>query len=210
VSVEVHISDLNELDYYIDEKCKELEEVLRKDFKFAEYRVKRQHWGEDGEFDTFVIQDPEGVDLVTLNTWEVDTLNEDEFLSYTDVQIRREQHSYIERAFFFVLTLAIFVPIGMSPILFGTLLSPGFTDTIFAPLSLVAWIIILLSMIIFYRKRKQVIFEQQQIDIQAARENSAFLYALRKLASLTGEEVWMRDEFQSRLQYIEDTLVGER
>lgn len=64
--VEVDVSDLDELDYYIDQKCEELEEVLRKESKFVEHRVKRRHWGGEGEFDTFVIQDVEGVDLVEL------------------------------------------------------------------------------------------------------------------------------------------------
>lgn len=44
--VEVDISDLEELDYYIDQKCEELEQVLREDPQFTECRVKRQHWGE--------------------------------------------------------------------------------------------------------------------------------------------------------------------
>jgi hypothetical protein len=43
VRVEVDFSDLDELDYYIDEKSKELEKALRDEPKFAGYIVKRQH-----------------------------------------------------------------------------------------------------------------------------------------------------------------------
>ncbi|TFG99012.1 hypothetical protein E4H12_04220 [Candidatus Thorarchaeota archaeon] len=204
--VEVDVSDLNELDYYIDQKCEELEEMLRKDTKFIEYRVKRQHWGGDGEFDTFVIQDTEGVDLVSLNTWEIETLSEDEICSYADVQIQRERHSYLESAFVFVLILVIFGTIGVISILLELAFSTGSVDTIPVLISLASGIVVLFSTILFYRKRARVIFEKHQIDVAAARENTAFLSALRKLASLTGEEVWMLDEFKDRLKYIEDTL----
>ena len=120
---------------------------------------------------------------------EIKTLSETEILSYIDVQIRRERHSYLESAFVFVLIFAMFA-IWMSLI------------------SLPSGIVLLLSTILFYRKRNRVILEKHQIDVAAARENTAFLSAIRKLASLTGEEVWMLDEFKDRLQYIEDTLSG--
>ncbi|TFH02370.1 MAG: hypothetical protein E4H14_17710 [Candidatus Thorarchaeota archaeon] len=208
--VEVDFSDLDELAYYIDQKSEKLEKVLKKDSKCAEYRVKRQHWGGDGEFDTYVIQNADGVDLVSLNTWEIDTLSEDEILSYTDVQIRREPHSYIVSAFVFVLILAIFGTTGVMFTLFEIAPYNGTLDTMPIAISTTSSIIVLLAIIWFYRKRKQVKLEKHQIDILAARENSSFLSALRKLASLTGENVWMHDEFKDRLKYIEDALEEVR
>jgi len=127
---------------------------------------------------------------------EIKTLSETEILSYIDVQIRRERHSYLESAFVFVLILAIFGTIFAMFAIWMSLIS------------LPSGIVLLLSTILFYRKRNRVILEKHQIDVAAARENTAFLSAIRKLASLTGEEVWMLDEFKDRLQYIEDTLSG--
>jgi len=206
VRVEVDISDLEELDYYIDQKCEELEQVLREDPQFTECRVKRQHWGGDGEFDTFVIQNADGVDLIELNTWEVEPLDETEILSYVDVKIRRESHSYLESAFLFILILAIFGTAGVMFILFEFALYNGTLDIEPIIISFASFVIVLLTTIWFYRKRKHVMNEKNQIDVLAAREDLVFLSALRKLASLTGEEVWMLDEFKSRLKFIEDSL----
>ena len=44
--VEVDVSDLPERTYFIDKRCEELEKVLRKDPKYVECVVKRQHMWE--------------------------------------------------------------------------------------------------------------------------------------------------------------------
>lgn len=164
--------------------------------------------GGDGEFDTFVIQNADGVDLIELNTWEVEPLDETEILSYVDVKIRRESHSYLESAFLFVLILVIFGTAGVMFILFEFALYNGTLDIEPIIISFASFVIVLLTTIWFYRKRKHVMNEKNQIDVLAAKEDLVFLSALRKLASLTGEEVWMLDEFKSRLKFIDDSLGG--
>ncbi|NHI90706.1 MAG: hypothetical protein EAX87_14390 [Candidatus Thorarchaeota archaeon] len=202
--VEVDISDLDELDYYIDEKSEELEKALRDEPKFAGYIVKRQHWGGDGEFDTFVIQDLDGKDLVALDNWEVETLSASELLLYADVQIGREQHDYAGSDFFFVIIVCLFGPAAVFFSIFS-LISPV------NPVSLIGTVVSILMIAIFglrfFRIRQEVLFNKHQIDLIAARENSTFLSALRKLASLSNIEDWKHGEYRRRLKSVEDSLA---
>ncbi|MFX1484152.1 MAG: hypothetical protein ACFFCP_13305, partial [Promethearchaeota archaeon] len=69
-------------------------------------------------------------------------------------------------------------------------------------------LIILLSGIIFSRKRKGVASVKRDIDLVAARENSTFLFALRKLASLSDVSNWRQEEYTERLECIEVALSG--
>lgn len=206
--VEVDVSDLIELVYFRDKRCEEIEEVLRKDPKYAECIVKRRHFDKDWELDPFVIQDSEGKDLVTLDTWEVDALSNSELLSYTDIQINREQHEYLEGFMLFIMILIIIGPLGVV-FSIGEIVSPsGTMNPIILAIGLTFDLIFLLSVIRFYRKRKDVISKKRHIDLIAARENSTFLDALRKLASLSNIDEWKREEYMSRLQCIEDSLSG--
>jgi len=205
VRVEVDVSDLDELDYYIDQKCKDIEKILRYVPKFDGYRVKRQHWGGGGEFDTYVIQNSDGEDLASLENWEVETLTASELLLYTDAQIDREQHDYGGSDFFFVTIVCIFGPLAFGFSIFS-LMPP------LHPVNLIITIVSILMITIFgmrfYRIRQHVIFNKRHIDLVAARESSTFLNALRKLASLSNIEDGKQEEYRSRLQSVEDSLAG--
>ena len=89
VETKVDVSNLGVSDYYIDERSKRLEKLLRSDTRFREYRVRRQHWKRNREDDPFVIQNDEEFDLIILETVEVNTLSDSEFLSYIDVEMKR-------------------------------------------------------------------------------------------------------------------------
>lgn len=202
-------SDLIDGVYFIDERCEELEEIFRKDPKYEDCKVRHQHIG-DGEFelDPFVIRNSEGERLVTLETWEVDALSDLELLSYTDVQISREQNDYSGSALAFIIIVILLGPTAavLSLMAIFSLLGSlaPLVSTIVGALDL----IILLSGIIFYRKRKGLASAKRDIDLVAARENSTFLFALRKLASLSDVSNWKQKEYTERLKCIEVGLSG--
>ncbi|MDH4214232.1 MAG: hypothetical protein OEV85_09955 [Candidatus Thorarchaeota archaeon] len=86
---ETSISDLRANGFYIDEKCDEINEVLRKNPEYAEYEVRRQHIGDDWTLDPYIIQDEGKAELMLLAPEEVNTLNDSELLAYIDVQMKR-------------------------------------------------------------------------------------------------------------------------
>ena len=79
-TVEVDPSDLEYEMYYKDNKCQELETILRSNSRYAEYMVKRVHWTDDGT-DPFDVLDANEESIVLLETWEVNTLGDSEILS---------------------------------------------------------------------------------------------------------------------------------
>ncbi|MFW9810752.1 MAG: hypothetical protein ACFFE6_15355 [Candidatus Thorarchaeota archaeon] len=203
--VEVDVSDLTELTYFIDKKCEEIEKILRRDSKYAEYAVKRQHFGEDWQLDPYVIQDPGGEDLVYLDVWEIDALNEFELFAYSEVQMNKERIRSKGAVSFSVavlvlLPIAIFLPIS-------DLISPSGSVVSFTSIAaLASFLVILLLGIRFYKSRNDATSKKRVIDLVAAREDSTFLDALRRLASLTNIDDWKREEYMKRLQYIEDSF----
>ena len=203
--VEVEVSDLVELIYYIDKKCGQVETVLKEDPKFAECVVKRQHFGDEWDLNPFVIQNSDGEDLATLDTWEVEALNAPELLSYTDVQINREQHDYAGRDFVFIIILCLFGPAAAFFSVFSLISPLNLVNLMGAIISI---LVILFFGLRFYRTRQRVVGKKRQIDLLAARESPTFLNALRTLASLSNIEDWKREEYASRLHIVESALAG--
>lgn len=208
--VEVEASDLAEGAYFIDKGCEELEAVLRRDPRYSECVVKRQHFGEDLESDPFVVQDFDGKDLAMLDTCVVDALNDSELLSIVDVQIRREEHSNSGPL---LLAIVCVIMLGPSAVLFSILtvfLLPVLMGSVISGIAVASSLLVLFSLANYYRGRKNVISKKRNIDLLAAREGVSFLEAIRKLAShsdLCEEE---REEYSKRVQYIESELAGVR
>jgi len=207
--VEVDVSDLVDGAYFIDEKCEELEAILRKDLKYAECKVKRRHMGEgEWKLDPFVIQNSKREDLTTLETWEVSALDDSEILSYTDVQIDRELCDYSGSALLFTIILILLGPMAITFSVLGVSLYSSSVNQIIAVLAVVLDLLVLLSGVSLYRRRKEGKSRKRHIDLVAAREDSTFLNALRKLVELSDQENWKRDEYVKRLGYIENALTG--
>jgi len=203
--VEIDVSDLTELTYFIDKKCGELQEKVRKNPAFAEYVVKRQHFDEDWELDPFVIQDTERNDLVSLDVLEVEVLNESELHAFIDVQVNREQYDYAGTTLAFILVLILAGPFAG---LFSISVVVGWLNPYNITIALLSDIILVASVARFYSKRKHAITIRQRIDVVAAREGLCFLSAMRKLASLSELYEWKRKEYEDRLKYIEEALSG--
>ncbi|MFW9788058.1 MAG: hypothetical protein ACFFE1_10310 [Candidatus Thorarchaeota archaeon] len=206
--VEVDVSDLTDLAYYIDGKCKHLEELLRSNPKYAEYLVKRQHFGDDWQLDPYIIQDLKGEDLIYLEIWEIDALSDSELLAYIEVQMSKGLIDNSEGAFPLVIALIVFLPFGLFFSIIEMISSSGPRLSFTLAIGLAATLIPFLLGIRFYRIRQSAIFKKRNIDLMAAREDTTFLDAIRRLASLTNVDNWKREEYERRLQFIEDTLAG--
>jgi hypothetical protein len=208
--VEVEISDLPEGAYFIDKGCVEVEAVLRKDPRYEQCVVKRQHFGGDYTLDPFVIQDLDGEDLTTLNTWEVDALNDSELLSYADVQIRRERHTYSGTLLLFIFSVILLAPFAAVFSIMTIILYSSSVGSVMSDIAIVSSLLLLLSVANYYRRRKDTTSKKRQIDITAARESLSFLDALRRLASLCDIDETEKQEYSKRVQYTESELAGVR
>ena len=201
--VEVEVSDLVEGVYYIDKKCENLEKIVRRNPVFAKCVVKRQSFGGDWKLDPFVIQDTKGNDLVSLQTCEVDELNESELQSFIDVQVSREQNGSSGSGLLFLMILIV---VGPSAGVFSIATLSGWLTPYSIAIALSSDTIVLFSIARFYLKRRKTQSKKRHIDLVAARENSSFLSAMRKLASSSEVHDWIGNEYIDRLHYIEDNL----
>ena len=75
-------------EYFIDRKCKELERAMRENPEFSEYRLKRQHWGEDWKLDPYFVQDEDEDNLIVMESETVEALSDSEFLSFVDAEMK--------------------------------------------------------------------------------------------------------------------------
>lgn len=204
--VEVDFSDLEEMDYYIDERSKELEKTLKKEARFAECRVKRQRWGGDGEYDTFVVQDDGRKDLLSLDIWEVESLNDSELQSIINANIQREPLEYSGSTFLLFILSIFTIPFAtVFPIM--ALINPSNPkNPIAIAIGILAFLILFLYVVMYFRRRSRMISEKRRIDLTMTQENSTFLTALQKLASEIYKDEWKYEEYRKRLQFVEDAL----
>ncbi len=201
--------DPAELDgaFYKDDKCREIEEILRKDFRYKECEVKREFCGEDAPNDPFVVRNKHGENIVTLEEWEIDALNGSELASFISVQQKREQYSDKLESISFKLFLGgvsitgLFLVMSLQIVL---MLKP--VPEALLIVTLASSILMALSGIVYYLKRKLTILKRGEIDLEAARNDSSFLGALRKLAAVPKTAYVDKDEHISRLEYIENAM----
>ena len=194
-------------EYFTDRKCKELERVMRENPDFSDYRLKRQHWGEDCKLDPYFIQDEDGANLIFMKPEIVDALSDSEFLSFVDAEMKYTESS--ESSVWhpiILLGLLYFVTIINS---MGVIIYFSSLDVIRAvgPMLVLDLITFILGTI-YYRKRKRMISTRRHIDLIEARENSMFVPALQKLVSIPNLE--RSKEYRNRLQYIEDSFGKSR
>ena len=190
-------------EYFTDRKCKELERVMRENPDFSDYRLKRQHWGEDCKLDPYFIQDEDGANLIFMKPEIVDALSDSEFLSFVDAEMKYTESS----------ESSVWHPIILLGLLyFVTIINSMGVIIYFSSLDVIRAVSPLLALdpfafilgTIYYRKRKRMISTRRHIDLIEARENSMFVSALQKLVSIPNLE--RSKEYMMRLQYIESTL----
>ena len=189
-------------EYFIDRKCKELERAMRENPEFSEYRLKRQHWGEDWKLDPYFVQDEDEDNLIVMESETVEALSDSEFLSFVDAEMK-----YLESS-----ESTVWHPIALLVLIFVAMINLMGVIVYFSSLDVIRAVSPLLALdpfafilgTIYYRKRKRMISTRRHIDLIEARENSMFVSALRKLVSIPNLE--RSKEYMMRLQYIENTL----
>ena len=199
---EEDFSAIENNEYFVDKRSKELDSLLEKSPEFSRYGVKRIRWSKDWRFDPYFIQDEDGDDLFFLEPEIVDTLSDSELLSFIGVEMKHMDSVQVG----FGLTIAVFILIP------AAVLNSIFSLFRFSNLLVTAVGLLLLDLpvlllgIFYYKKRNRMIMEQRQIDINEAKENSVFVSALQKLVSIPDLDRIV--EFKRRLRYIERSLEG--
>jgi hypothetical protein len=188
-------------------KCEELERVLRENPDYAEYQVRRQHWRNDWTLAPYIIRDEDGANLLVLEPEIINALNESEFRSYIDVEMKQIECN--ESTFWFLIATIVLTPAAvvnsvMALIYLASLEIGKALATLVVALPLDILTLLLGS--VYSRRRKRMILMKQQIDLVAAQENSIFLSALQKLAALPNSDVMENGNYRKRLQNIEEAL----
>jgi len=199
---EEDFSAIEDNEYFVDKRCKELGSLLEKNPEFSGYGVKRRRWSKDWRFDPYIIQNEDGDDLFFLEPEIVETLSDSELLSFIGVEMKYIDS--VQVGFGLTIAVFIFIPAAILNSIFSLFQSSNLIGTAVA--LLLIDVPVLLLGIFYYRKRNRMIVERRQIDITEAKENSAFIPALQKLVSLPDLDRIM--EFKRRLRYIERALEG--
>jgi len=191
-------------EYFTDRKCKELEGAMRENPEFSEYRLKRQHWGEDWKLDPYFVQDEDEANLIFMEPEIVDALSDSEFLSFVAAEMKYTESSESPAWRHIVLLLGLLYFAAIINLM-GVMIYFSSLDFIRAvgPVLVLDLITFILGTI-YYRKRKRMISTRRHIDLIEARENPMFVSALQKLVSIPNLE--KSKEYRNRLQYIEDSF----
>lgn len=206
-SVRMDLADIEDHTQYRDQKCEELEDILRKDSRFEGCIVKRIRLQKEAPElkDPFDIQKKDGTHSVWLYEWEFDILSDLEILSYLDVQRKREEKA---DSYLFGETLGFFISLGgvcsTVALLFPLLIGQQLFDFLHIPV--IGLAIGLPLMYITSRNKKN---GMKQLDDESARENPLFISALRKLATLSGVGNKDKDLCAKRLREIEDSHMDD-
>ena len=200
-------SDLDDFEYYKDKRCDEIRELLGENPEYAEYQVVRQHWGSDWKLDPYIIQDEDKVDLIILAPEEVNALSDSELRAYVSVEMKRLDCS--EGYVFFLLATTVLTPVAIINSI-GVMITYSSLEPIGALVTTLALVLFsILSGAMYYTRRKNMMTNRRQVDLQVAGENPVFLSALRKLAALSSTDEWHGEDYGKRLQYTEEALSGK-
>ena len=208
MKIEVDPSNLEWGTSYKDEKCKELDRVLQSDSRYAEYEVKRQHWGDEST-NPFYVLDENGDWIVNLKKWEVSTLSGAELITYIEVQRKRCQISNWLEA----VLLGLFMAVGgvaVSSSVLGYFYPQSSQSTAWFMVQNQGWfyLLALILGILCVLRYRSTELRKKNVDLEMAREDPLFRDVLQKLADVPESENPSKKEFVKRLEYIEDALTG--
>ena len=209
MKVEIDVSEVEYGDYYKDEKCKEVERVLRSDPQYAEYEVKRARWANKSNDDPFYVLDERGEDIITLDRWEVYALSDSELISYIDIQRARNRAS--DRLETVTMLFAAAVACAVTcPILAYVFLSFGdvASVSVMMNLTVLACILLVFAGGLDYSMHRSTSLRMKSMDLEAVGKDSSFLEMLQRLAETPEADEHTRNELLKRVKHIEDTLAG--
>ncbi|MBN2228624.1 MAG: hypothetical protein JW779_03450 [Candidatus Thorarchaeota archaeon] len=205
MSFEVDIADIPIDSFYRDERCKKLESILRLDSDFAEYKVKRYRIEEEQTQDPyFIINEKEEENMMWLNEWEIDSLDDSELLSYVTVTIKTSRRpNPVEN---WMLFACFFAALFLSSIVLYFIIPEFQTYSFYPPLIVTSFILMAILGGIAYTKSKSHSRGVKELDTELMQQNPEFLEAIRKFAALTNITDSKRVEYERRLQELESLL----
>ena len=204
----IDFADIEDGTYFIDDNCRQLEEILATDSEFEEYVVKRIRLEKESpkSRNPFDVQRSDGSHIVWFYEWEFNLLDSHEIVPYLEVQRRREQkidsyiHLEIIEFFTCLIGLVAFIASLLSLFLETT---PQMTFTSL-PYILGVLMIGVLSLSITSMRKKRAL---EKIDIESARENPLFVDALSKLAGLEGSGIKDLNSYAKRFRRVESEIM---
>jgi hypothetical protein len=209
VKVEIDISEVEYGDYYKDEKCKEVERVLRSDPQYAECEVKRARWENKSNNDPFYVLDERGEDIITLDRWEVYALSDSELISYIDIQRTRNRVSNrLELVAMSFTATSAFAPVSLILAVAFLYFGEYGSFSVLANLTVLAGILLFVVGILYYSMRRRTSLLMKNMDLEAVRQDRSFLEMLRRLAETPEADEYTRKELVKRVKHIEDALAG--
>lgn len=208
MKVEIDVSEVECGTWYKDEKCKEVERVLRSDPRYAECEVRRTRW-EDESKDPFYVLDEKEEESIMLERWEVYALNGSELLSYIDVQRWRNQVSYRMEFVYMLLLLPVLFAVCFAVVggLFFYFGGDG-SFSVLMDLIVLFSVLSLFTVPLDYVLYRHTELRKKNMDLQAVEKDPSFLNALRRVAEAAEVDKYRRKELVKRVKYLEDALAG--
>ncbi len=207
LTVEVDASDLPDLTYYRDERCQDIEGMLRETSEYTDCVVKRCH--QPSEFqeygDPFAIQDSEEEILAWIYEWEVNALNKPELIALIGVRSERGKISDSAIPLQFGGGFAVFFGICMvgAQLILSLMGNAPPVEIFFVP----GVLLVFIGLIVFFVGSRRDRGRKKELDIETAKSDPSFLSALRKLASIADTEYKDAGEFAERLRKVEKEIM---
>ncbi len=151
VRVEVDVSEIPDWCYYIDEKCKELEEQLKEYLVYCEYGVRRMHMADDWTDDPYVLLQPIGEEALMLESWEFEALSPSEILLLIEYESETYVFDVIEYALL-CLFIAGMLMLGIPAVFLVPQLVMGLADPFLLSIIQLSTLILIISATLYSRK----------------------------------------------------------
>jgi hypothetical protein len=207
VTAEVDVSSLPEYAIYSDVKCKELQGIIREYDRYSECIVRRKHFS-NMKSDPFLIQDAHQENLVLLHVWEIDTLEEEDLITFIDVQIKLNRESSSTQAAKLVVGALVSLTSLVAYVVTALQTGPiGFQPQIHAFIIIVLLIVTSLLLGFGYREYRVFLIRKEVLHADIVKEYPNYSIILQKLASLPDIEEWARKSYASKKRSREILLM---
>ncbi len=209
MKVEIDVSEVEWGTWYKDEKCKEVERVLRSDPRYAECEVGRTRWEEKSNDDPFYVLNEKDKEIIILDRWEVYALSGSEFFSYIDVQRWRSQVSNRMGFVYMVLLLPVLFGVGFAAV-GGLFFYSGeeWSYSVLIDLIVICSVLSVFTAPLCYLLYRHTASRKKNMDLEAAEKDPSFLNALRRVAEAAEADKYRRKEFVKRVKDLENALAG--
>ncbi|RDE16239.1 MAG: hypothetical protein C4K47_01940 [Candidatus Thorarchaeota archaeon] len=210
MKVEIDVSELEWGHWYKDEKCKAMERVLQSDPRYAECEVRRARWEKEGIDDPFYVLDKDEREIIMLKKWEVYALGDSDFISYVNLQTKRNRLSDRTTAAVYVLFL---LPVGFA---LSCAIAAAVVQYLgeYESFSILMGLVVLSSALLLfagplaYLLHRYTESRMRNMDLEAAGKDTSFVDSLRRVAEAAEADKYKRKELVKRVKQLEDALAG--